>query len=850
MNSKTAESTPQASPNKIMIVNAAESDITRVVIAKKAARKNEMIHFDIDSKLKQNKQTMSNIYKAVVTSIEVSLAAVFVNFGNDRHGFLPLSNISSEYFNESYNGTPRSEDLPRLIKIGQELVVQVEKEERGNKGAAMTTFISLAGSYVVLMPNNDRGGGVSRQIEGPERDALKNNLDQLEVPEGMSLIARTAAVGRSAEDLKWDLSILQNYWDAIKKAAIAKPGPYLIAEESNVVLRSVRDHFRHDIAEVVIDDEAAYEQVKGYINLVRPDFIDRIKHYQEHTPIFSYYQVETQVETAYQREIRLPSGGSIVIDSTEALIAIDVNSSRATKGNSIEETAYQTNLEATDEIAKQIRFRDLSGLIMIDYIDMLQAGHRRTVEERLANAMSIDRARIQMLPISRLGVLELSRQRLRRTLTRLTKITCPRCNGQGLIRTIESIASSIIHTMQDNQARSSKPLHFTLQCPLDLTTFLMNERRADIQRLTDHNQTKVTIIPNQHLITPAYQLKQTELVVSGDGNSESPSKNPSYQQMKQGSNIDNSLITKRSSQAMFNEPVINQYLTMPEERESQSQGLLGRLTKRWFGASQTEPTPPPKEEEEKPSARRNNRRGNSRGKQQESRDEQRPKRQQRRRSDAPANGRRRSNSNETSEKPKTTDNRTASNQGNTLRSTPKTSDSSNKRSTSRRGTRGGSRQQKPADENLNKQTAPKVTPEKEPQTEKKAPEKTAKPSKPAAKPVEANKPVTPAPVEKLAPTVTAESKTPKKKSLSSARSKTGHRHSRPMPTASSVEKNKAEKAAKAADLKKTGEKPAAPRPRYKKTPSSARQTPARKRSVTAEKKAEDAVKTEGGEKDV
>lgn len=835
MNSKTTESTPVATPNKIMIINAAESDITRVVIAKKAARKNEVIHFDIDSKLKQNKQTMSNIYKAVVTSIEASLAAVFVNFGNDRHGFLPLSNISSEYFNEPCNGTPRSEDLNRLIKVGQELVIQVEKEERGNKGAAMTTFISLAGSYVVLMPNNDRGGGVSRQIEGPERDALKKSLDQLDVPEGMSLIARTAAVGRAVEDLKWDLSILQSYWDAIKKAAIAKPGPYLIAEESNVVLRSVRDHFRHDIAEVIIDDEAAYEQVKSYINLVRPDFIDRIKHYKEHTPVFSYYQVETHVETAYQREVRLPSGGSIVIDHTEALVAIDVNSSRATKGNSIEETAYQTNLEATDEIAKQIRFRDLSGLIMIDYIDMLQAGHRRTVEERLANAMSIDRARIQMLPISRLGILELSRQRLRRTLTRLTKITCPRCNGQGLIRTIESIASSIIHTMQDNQARSSKPLHFTLQCPLDLTTFLMNERRDDIQRLTDHNHTKISIIPNQHLITPSYQLKQTELVIAGDGNSGNSSKQPTYQQLKQGSNMDNSLLAKRSSQTMFNEPVINQYLTMPEERESQSQGLLGKLTKRWFGASQTEPTPPPKEEEEKPSTRRNNRRSNSHNRQEDSRGEQRPKRQQqRRRSDAPTNNDRRNSAKKAPDKAKKTNTRTASNESDTLRSTPKPGESSNRRSTVRRGTRGGNRQQRPSDTTTNTQTAVNAAPLKEPRAEKKAPQPNKTPKKPVAE-----KPV--AVVDTPAP----EKEAPKKKTLSSARSKTGHRHSRAMPTTSSVEKNKAEKEAKATETAQTGEKPAAPRPRYKKTPSSARQTPTRKRSVTAEKKADGDAPTEG-----
>ncbi len=834
MNTNTNQNTTNQN-TKAMIINAAELDMTRVVITSMKGRKHDVVHFDIDSNHQRERQTMSNIYKAVVTSVELSLNAVFVNFGGDRHGFLPLSNISSEYFLETptSKGNPKPEDLGRLIKVGQELVVQVEKEERGNKGAALTTFISLAGSYVVLMPNNDRGGGVSRQIEGAEREALKNKVSALEIPEGMSLIVRTAGVGRSLDDLKWDLSILLRYWDAIKKAAIAKPGPYLIVEESDIVLRSVRDHFRQDIDEVVIDEAAAYERVRNYINLVRPDFLDRIKRYDSSTPIFSHYQVETQVSTAFDREVRLRSGASIVIDQTEALVAIDVNSARATKGANIEETAFQTNLQATDEIARQIRFRDLSGLVVIDYIDMVEPSHRRTVEDRLAEAMSIDRARVQRTRISELGLLELSRQRLRRTLTRLTNITCPRCDGQGLIRTVESLANSIIHMMQDNQTKSSNPLHFTLQCPLDLTTFLMNEKRADIQKLTDLHQTKVTIIPNQHMLTPAYQLKQTELNVEKDG--QQPT---SYQQIKQ--NKTNTLLPqKKTSRASFNEPAINEYLSMPTEREQNPEsGLLGRLAKRWFGNSdeQQNTSDTDKKSSGDSKTQDRTRRPQRPSRQQGNRGGERPPRrqgesqQQRRRSDSPRRDDLNTEGEESSStRQQNTGTHSASNSSNTMRATPKAADAA-KRTSTRRGSRGGSRSAVSPEESTTNSTRPTTSIQKE-QTAAPAPNRPVE--KPAPAPVKAvAKP--PADVAPAAPAA------PVKKSLSSARRTPGARQARPMPK--KIEK-KAEDTEKLTEIPTA---PATPPKRYKKTPSSARQVskrPGPKKAVKTEDKTEKGSET-------
>lgn len=377
---------------KRMLINATQPDEVRVAIT------DDSKLIDLDIEIPGQEQKKSNIYKGIITSIEPSLGAVFVNYGSERHGFLPLKEISREYFLQDIEGDFDSIDINRVLKLGQELVVQVDKEERGTKGAALTTFISLAGSFLVLMPNNPRAGGISRRIEGDERDQLRETINQLSLPEGMGLIVRTAGLGRPKEELEWDLKILLRYWEAVKQAAVAKPGPYLIHQESDVIIRAIRDYLRQDVEEILIDDEVAFENARHYINQVRPQFVERLKLYREHLPLFSRFQIEQQIENAHQREIRLPSGGSLIIDHSEALIAIDINSARATRGASIEETALSTNLEAAEEIARQLRIRDIGGLIVIDFIDMTPLRNQREVENCLRNALSQDEL------VSRLGV--------------------------------------------------------------------------------------------------------------------------------------------------------------------------------------------------------------------------------------------------------------------------------------------------------------------------------------------------------------------------------------------------------------------------------------------------------------
>ena len=491
---------------KRMLINATQPDEVRVAIISDSKL------IDLDIEIPGQEQKKSNIYKGIITSIEPSLGAVFVNYGSEqRHGFLPLKEISYEYFLQD---TKEEDfdfiDINRVLKLGQELVVQVDKEERGTKGAALTTFISLAGSFLVLMPNNPRAGGVSRRIEGEERDQLREMINQLSLPEGMGLIIRTAGLGRPKEELEWDLKILLRYWEAIKQAAIAKPGPYLIHQESDVVIRAIRDYLRQDIEEILIDNESAFKNVQNYINQVRPQFTERLKLYQEHLPLFSRFHIEQQIENAHQREIRLPSGGSLIIDHSEALIAIDINSARATRGTSIEETAFSTNLEAAEEIARQLRIRDIGGLIVIDFIDMTPIRNQREVENSLRNTLSQDRARIQVGRISRFGLLEMSRQRLRSSLTRFTKVTCPRCNGEGSIRSIESSGLSIMHILQEEAAKA-KNIHFQLQVPINLATYLINEKRELLRDIENHYPVKITVIPNEYMKTPLYQLRQIKI---------------------------------------------------------------------------------------------------------------------------------------------------------------------------------------------------------------------------------------------------------------------------------------------------------------------------------------------------
>jgi ribonuclease E len=487
---------------KRMLINATHKDQELRVALASGQHLYDLI---IESSAREQKQ--SNIYKGKVTRIEPSLEAAFVDYGEERHGFLPLKEITRNCYKSSYQDSGRRPTITEILEEGQEIVVQVDKEERGNKGAALTTAISLPGSYLVLMPNNPRAGGISRRIEGEERSELRENLASLTLPEGMGLIVRTAGSGKSHDELQWDLDILLRHWETIRIAAEARPAPFLIYQESNVVIRAVRDYLRKDIDEVLIDEPDVYNEILQHIQLVRPDFCNSIKLYKDPTPLFTRFQIESQIESAFQREVRLPSGGSIVIDHTEALVSIDINSARSTKGVDIEETALSTNLEAADEIARQLRLRDLGGLIVIDFIDMTPTRNQREVEDRVKNALSMDRAKVQIGRISRFGLLEMSRQRLRPSLGESSQITCPRCLGQGTIRGIESLALSIIrlieeHTMKENTAQVRAIL------PIEIATYLLNEKRSTISEIESRQQVTVLIVPNPHFVTPHYEVER------------------------------------------------------------------------------------------------------------------------------------------------------------------------------------------------------------------------------------------------------------------------------------------------------------------------------------------------------
>jgi len=563
-----------------MLINATHGDELRVAITADA------VLVDLDIEHPGQEQKKSNIYKGRITSIEPSLGAVFVDYGSERHGFLPLKEISPEYFLTSADGQSTDPiDIKRLLKEGQEIVVQVDKEERGNKGAALTSFIALAGCYLVLMPNNPDSGGISRRIEGDDRDQLREIIEQLPIPEGMGIIIRTAGVSRSKEELEWDLKVLLHYWEAIKLAAVAKPAPYLIHQESDVIIRAVRDHLRQDISEIVVDDADAFNRAKAYIQQVRPDFIEHLKLYSDSMPIFSRFQIEKQIEAAYQREVRLPSGGAIVIDHSEALVAIDVNSARATKGASIEETALQTNLEAADEVAKQLRIRDIGGLVVIDFIDMTPTRNQREVENRLRNALKMDRARIQIGRISRFGLLEMSRQRLRAALSVSSDIPCPRCEGRGSIRSVESVAISLVHLIQENASRSNNA-QIQVQLPLDIATYIINEKRDALKEIETQSSVKVMIIPNQHLESPHFHIKTTR--------DDSSKTMPSYKQVRTPKL--EVIVAKPTTTQTVAEPAIQQYLTgeiqQPPAPKAQNNGLIKRLWDLMFGSETTAPKKP------------------------------------------------------------------------------------------------------------------------------------------------------------------------------------------------------------------------------------------------------------------
>ncbi len=465
--------------------------------------------YDLDIESAARVQKKANIYKGKITRVEPSLEAAFVDYGAERHGFLPLKEIARSYFdpNAKFTGRP---SIQEVIKEGLEVVVQVDKEERGTKGAALTTFISLAGRYLVLMPNNPRAGGVSRRIEGDDRNFIREAMSQLNIPQDMGLIVRTAGVGKSTEELQWDLDYLVQVWQAIETAAKERPAPFLIYQESNVVIRAIRDYLRSDVNEILIDDQGVYEYARDFMQQVMPNNLGKVKLYQDKVPLFTRYQIESQIESAFQREVSLPSGGSIVIDPTEALISIDINSARATKGGDIEETALNTNLEAADEIARQLRLRDIGGLIVIDFIDMTPARNQREVENRLREALKMDRARVQVGRISRFGLLEMSRQRLRPSLGESSQSVCPRCSGHGSIRSVESLALSILRIIEED-AMKEKTGQIQAQLPVSVATFLLNEKRHIIREIEERQDIQVILIPNPHLDTPHYELQRVRV---------------------------------------------------------------------------------------------------------------------------------------------------------------------------------------------------------------------------------------------------------------------------------------------------------------------------------------------------
>ncbi|HGM4869820.1 TPA: ribonuclease E [Pseudomonas aeruginosa] len=483
---------------KRMLINATQPEELRVALV------DGQRLFDLDIESGAREQKKANIYKGRITRVEPSLEAAFVDFGAERHGFLPLKEISREYFKKSPEGRI---NIKEVLSEGQEVIVQVEKEERGNKGAALTTFISLAGRYLVLMPNNPRAGGISRRIEGEERNELREALNGLNAPADMGLIVRTAGLGRSTEELQWDLDYLLQLWSAIKEASGERGAPFLIYQESNVIIRAIRDYLRQDIGEVLIDSIDAQEEALNFIRQVMPQYASKVKLYQDSVPLFNRFQIESQIETAFQREVKLPSGGSIVIDPTEALVSIDINSARATKGGDIEETALQTNLEAAEEIAHQLRLRDIGGLIVIDFIDMTPAKNQRAVEERVREALEADRARVQVGRISRFGLLEMSRQRLRPSLGETSGIVCPRCNGQGIIRDVESLSLAILRLIEE-EALKDRTAEVRARVPFQVAAFLLNEKRNAITKIELRTRARIFILPDDHLETPHFEVQR------------------------------------------------------------------------------------------------------------------------------------------------------------------------------------------------------------------------------------------------------------------------------------------------------------------------------------------------------
>lgn len=585
---------------KRMLINATQPEELRVALV------DGQWMYDLDIENRTREQKKANIYKGKITRIEPSLEAAFVDYGAERHGFLPLKEISREYFSKQPKDIEGRFKIKDVLKEGTEVIVQVDKEERGNKGAALTTFISLAGRCMVLMPNNPRGGGISRRIEGEERNELRQALSQIDVPKGMSVIVRTAGIGRSTEELQWDLNYLLQLWTSIKEESDKTKAPHFLFQESNVIIRAIRDYLRPDIGEVIVDNEDTYNLATAFVQQVMPNYKSKVKFYSDETPLFNRYQIEGQIESAYEREVKLPSGGSVVIDVTEALIAIDINSARATKGGDIEETALQTNLEAADEIARQLRLRDIGGLIVIDFIDMQPARNQRAVEERMQNALTMDRARVQVGRISRFGLLEMSRQRLRPSLGETTSKVCPRCSGHGSIRSTKSIALSILRLVEE-EAQKDRSAEIRAITPVKVATYLLNEKRKTISNIELNNNTRVVIVPNAELVTPHYEVQRLR-------DDESEGFETSYKIT--ASQEDNSLDEKQPS-APLPKPAVQQVMPnqpAPPSTELQKEKEPSLLTRIMTAISSlfASPEPEKKPEENNQRKRHNNRNNQNR----------------------------------------------------------------------------------------------------------------------------------------------------------------------------------------------------------------------------------------------
>ena len=602
-----------------MLINATQPEELRVALV------DGQKLYDFDIEIPSKEQKKSNIYKGIITRVEPSLEAAFINYGAEKHGFLPFKEISPLYRQVQEGAEEgRRPAIKDLIKEGQEIIVQIEKEERGNKGAALTTYISLAGTYLVLMPNNPKAGGISRRIEGETRSDLREVMASLEIPDSMGLIVRTAGCGKNAEELQWDLNYLLQLWEAIERSSTEQKAPFLVFQESNVIIRALRDHLRGNIDEILIDNEESFKQVQDFLKEVMPHLLPKAKLYEDAVPLFSRYQIESQIEVAYCREVSLPSGGSLVIDHTEALTSVDINSARATKGSDIEETALNTNLEACDEIARQLRLRDLGGLFVIDFIDMLSNKNQRTVENHLRDALKIDRARIQTSRISRFGLLEMSRQRMRPSLGDSTQLPCPRCKGQGTIRNVESVALSVLRILEE-EAMKKGTEKVIAHLPIECATFLLNEKRHAIEQIEARLKVGIIILPSKHLETPAYDIERIK-------EKESVDDKPSYLQIK----AEDIAIPDFAQQfkPRVEKAAVKEFMhdsPAPIQSKNESTGLIKRFWEKLVGPGVEpviESTAPVAErvrapDENRPSRGRNNKRGRNQGQRNQ---EQRPAR--------------------------------------------------------------------------------------------------------------------------------------------------------------------------------------------------------------------------------